>query len=42
MHCLFSDGEYAFDEGDVSADDLEDDTISDMVDVVDDPSDYDN
>lgn len=37
-----SDGEYAFDEGSVSADDLEDDTISDMVDVVDDPSDYDN
>lgn len=37
-----ADGEYSFDEGSVSADDLEDDTISDMVDVVDDPSDYDN
>lgn len=35
-------GEYSFDEGKVSADDLEEDTISDMVDVVDDPSDYNN
>lgn len=37
-----SDDEFDFDEADVSADDLEEDTISDIMSEVDDPSDYDN
>lgn len=37
-----ADGEYDYDEGSVSADDLEEDTISDIISEVDDPSDYDN
>lgn len=36
------DSEFDFDEDQVSADDLDDETISDMVSEVDDPSDYDN
>lgn len=35
-----ADGEFEFDEGNVSADDLDDETLSDMVAEVDDPSDY--
>ena len=43
MHALsVASSEFEFDEGSVSADDLEEDTISDIVSEVDDPSDYDN
>lgn len=34
------DSEFEFDEGKVSADDLDDETLSDMVSEIDDPSDY--
>lgn len=37
-----SDGDFDYNDGDVSADDLEEDTISDIISEVDDPSDYDN